>query len=195
MKRTLIITVFLVLIGSLYGQSVVELSRHEKARRDSLKSRAKVITNADLAAVKRVPAVFVPSPDTSTAATLTAGDNPETAGTPEPGAGIPSQGGVMVPTVAKDGPALFKDGESADRSASNADVASRLKAADELIDLLTTKMNALMQEANNLDTMTPKDAIQKQIDETNQKLIRVQEEAAKLKSQIDAGKKSPSEKR
>ena len=43
--------------------------------------------------------------------------------------------------------------------------------------------------------MTPKDVIQRQIDETNRKLIRVQDEAARLKDQIEAGKKTPPDKR
>jgi hypothetical protein len=172
------------MIGSLYGQSVVELSRQEKARRDGLKgNRAKVITNADLAAVRKTPAVIVVNPDSAEESN------------PSGVSGADSSGEVvMTPSVAKNGPSLFQDGGSADVPAGSSDTASRLKATNELIDLLTTKMNALMQQANNLDTMTPKDVLQQQIDETNQKLIRVQEQAAKLKAQLEAGKQTSPEK-
>ncbi len=90
----------------------------------------------------------------------------------------------MNPTVIKNGPELFKDADSGP----GADTASRLKAAEELVDLLTTKLNALMQQSNSLDTMTPKDTILQQIEATTQKLQRVQDEVARLKGQLEAGK-------
>jgi hypothetical protein len=197
MKRVLITTLFLALVASLYGQSVSELARLEKARREALKgNRAKVITNADLAAVRKTPAVIVVTPESP-------GENPsgiisqDSSGQASGVSGDNSGPVVMVPTVARNGPALFgKDGSEDQASPSNSrDLESRLRATEELIDLLTTKMNALMQEANNLDTMTPKDAIQKQIDETNQKLLKVQDEADRLKGLIEAGKKTLQDKR
>jgi hypothetical protein len=188
MKRIIVLTVFAALIGSLYGQSVTELSRKEKARRESLGAkRAKIVTNADLAAVRKTPAVVVGIPASSEDA------NPS--GVVPEGSTDNSGPVVMTPRVIKDGPGLFQDSSSPAGPASGPDVAARLRAAEDLIDLLTTKMNALMQEANNLDNMTPKDAIQKQIDETNQKLLRVQDEAARLKTQLEAGKQNPADKR
>lgn len=189
MKRILVLTVFAALIGSLYGQSVAELAKQEKARRDGLgPKRAKVVTNADLAAVRKTPAVTVTIPESSEEA------NPS--GVVPEGSADNSGAVAMTPQVIKDGPGLFQDNSnSATGPAAGADAASRLKAAEDLIDLLTTKINALMQQATNLDNMTPKDSIQKQIDETNQKLLRVQDEAAKLKAQIEAGKQTPPDKR
>jgi hypothetical protein len=197
MKRVLITTLFLALVASLYGQSVSELARLEKARREALKgNRAKVITNADLAAVRKTPAVVVVTPESPE-------DNPSGLSGQDSASGLSQGSGdaggpvVMVPTVAKNGPSLFGKDASEDQASpgNSRDMESRLRATEELIDLLTTKMNALMQEANNLDTMTPKDAIQKQIDETNQKLLKVQDEAARLKGLIEAGKKTPQDKR
>jgi uncharacterized small protein (DUF1192 family) len=185
MKKVVVLTVFAAMVGSLYGQSVADLSKRERARRAALgMNRAKVVTNADLAAVRKTPAVVVGNPNAE----------PESEATVIPAtapSGADSGEVVMVPTVTKNGRQLFNDANSGPGS----DAASRLKAANELIDLLTTKLNALMQQANNLDTMTPKDVIMKQIDETNQKLARVQDEAERLKAQIEAGKQNPPDKR
>ncbi len=189
MKRIIVLTVFAALIGSLYGQSVAELARQEKARRDGLGAkRAKVVTNADLAAVRKTPAIVVVNPETSEEA------NPSGVSAEPPADN--SSGVVMTPRVIKDGPGVFQDNSGSSLGpATGADTASRLKAAEDLIDLLTTKINALMQQATNLDNMTPKDSIQRQIDETNQKLLRVQDEAAKLKAQLEAGKQGSADKR
>jgi hypothetical protein len=196
MKKLIVVTIFVALVGSLYGQSVSELARREKARREALKgNRAKVITNVDLAAVRKTPAVVVVNPDSAEESNAPGITGQDSSGLTSGGAGDTSGPVVMVPTVAKNGPVLMGNNDSADAPASAGDAESRLKAANELIDLLSTKMNALMQESNNLNTMTPKDVIQRQIDETNRKLIRVQEEAARLKDQIEAGKKTPQDKR
>jgi hypothetical protein len=196
MKKILVVTIFVALVGSLYGQSVNELARREKARREALKgNRAKVITNVDLAAVRKTPAVIVVNPESAEESNASGIAGQESSGLTSGGAGDASGPVVMVPTVIKNGPVLMGNNDSSDLPASAGDAESRLKAANELIDLLSTKMNALMQESNNLNTMTPKDVIQRQIDDTNRKLIRVQEEATRLKDQIEAGKKTAQDKR
>lgn len=196
MKKILVVTIFAAFMGSLYGQSVSQLARQEKARRDALKgNRAKVVTNADLAAVRKTPAVVVVNPDQAEEANPSGIAGQDASGVASGSTGDTSGAVVMVPTVAKNGPALMGNSDASGQPASTSEAEARLKAANELIDLLSTKMNALMQEANNLDTMTSKDGIQRQIDETNRKLIRVQEEAARLKDQVDAAKKSAPDKR
>jgi len=196
MKKILVVTIFAALVGSLCGQSVSELARQEKARREALRgNRAKVVTNADLAAVRKTPAVIVVNRDQAEEANPSGIAGQDATGVASGGAGDASGAVVMVPSVAKNGPALMGNSDASEQPASTREAEARLKAANELIDLLSTKMNALMQEANNLDSMTSKDGIQRQLDETNRKLIRVQEEAARLKDQIDAGKKPPQDKR
>ncbi len=186
MKRTIVIAVFAALMGSLYGQSVSDLAKQEKARRAALgANRAKVVTNADLAAVRKTPAVVVGNPDEAQDQ-----NQPTVLPSGEP-SGADAGGVVMNPTVIKNGPELFNKAESGP----GADTAARLKAAEELVDLLTTKLNALMQQSNSLDTMTPKDAILQQIEATTQKLQRVQDEVARLKGQAEAGKQGGPEKR
>lgn len=196
MKKILVVTIFVALVGSLYGQSINDLARQEKARRAALKgNRAKVVTNVDLAAVRKTPAVIVVNPDSAEESNPAGITGQDSSGLASGGAGDTSGAVVMMPTVAKNGPVLMGNNDSSDLPASAGDAEARLKAANELIDLLSTKMNALMQEANNLNSMTPKDVLQRQIDETNRKLIRVQEEATRLKDQIEAGKKTAPDKR
>jgi hypothetical protein len=196
MKRVIVVAIFAALVTSLYGQSVADLAKREKARRESLGAkRAKVVTNADLAAVRKTPALVVRNPDSAEEANPSGVVGADASGVVPAGSTDNSGAVVMTPRVVRDGPGLFADSASPGGPSSGADAAARLKAAEDLIDLLTTKINALMQQANNLDSMTPKDAIQKQLDETNQKLLRVQDEAAKLRSQIEAGKQNPPDKR
>jgi hypothetical protein len=187
MKKLLGAATILILMGSLYGQSVVELSRKEKERREALRShRAKVVTNADLAAVRKTEAVIVSNPDSAADTGEAAAEGPQIIPSVAPPAGEDSQPVVMVPTVARNGPALFTNDTAGDALASGKSLEDRLKAATELVDLLTTKMNALWQEFYNLNTMTTQDRIQQQIDETYQKLLKAQADEAKLKSQLEA---------
>ena len=185
MKRIAAVAGLLFLAGALYGQSVTELSRREKARREAFKGReARAVTNADLAKVKKLPAVTV-SPE--------AADNPapSNAQTQTP-AGLSRED--MTPTVAPNGPPMYTP-EAAASFPVAGNLESRLKAAHDEVERLTTEMNLLMQQVNNLNTMTPRDVIQQQIDETYQKLVKAQDDEAKLKSELDASKANSAPKR
>jgi hypothetical protein len=196
MKKVLAVAVFLILAGSLYGQSVAELSRREKARREGLKgNRARVVTNFDLAAVRKTPAIFSPSLDYSTDQNAPAVVAPEASVGTAQGTGDASEPVVMVPTVVSDGPTLYGEGAAPGPPTTEKDLESQIKASDELIELLTNKINVLLQEANNLNTMTPRDVIMQQIDEASQKLTKTQDDAAKLRSQLDAARKNQPGKR
>jgi hypothetical protein len=191
MKKTMAIPLLLIMVGSVRAQSVVELSRLEKARRENLKGgRVKVVTNEDLTILHRAPAITV-NPDSMTAMNS------------EPAAGVgpaPSNAGpvrTIIPNVVGNGPKLFGEADSsgAGDPGSGGSVEARLKAVQERIDLLTTKMNALWQEFYAQNTMTPQDVIQQRIDETYQKLVKAQEEEVKLKAQMETGKNKSTEKR
>ncbi len=183
MKRILAASLLLAVVGSLYAQSVADVARQEKARRESLKSRrAKVVTNADLAALQKLPAMSAP-------AEQPAMENQQASGGPGSNpAALPRKD--MVPAVAEDGPALSYSGRSGSiRDVGN--IEAQLKAANEQVDLLTDKMNQLLQAANNMNTMTPRDVIMQQIDDTSQKLAQAQDDAAKLKTQLETAQKNP----
>lgn len=187
MKRILTASVILAVAGSLYGQSVADLSRQEKARRESLTSRhAKFVTNADLAAVRKLPALITPSEQT-------AGENPETSGDLAPNSADPPHDD-MIPSVAPNGPLLYSPASSS-TFGDGGNLEAQLKAATEQVDLLTDKINRLLQESNNLNSMTPRDVIMQQISDTSQKLAEAQDDMAKLKTQVEATRKSPPAKR
>jgi hypothetical protein len=191
MKKILAVAVFAILAGSLFGQSVAELSRWERARREGLKGhRARIVTNADLAAVKKTPAILTPSPDYSTDQGPPAVGVPESGGENPPAAGNNSEPVVMVPTVISDGPTLIGEGAVPGPPATEKDLEAQVKALDELIDLLTNKITVLLQDANNLNNMVPRDVIMQQVDETNQKLLKAQDDAAKLRVRLDAARKN-----
>src|SRR5512137_854251 len=64
MKRALVVLAVLVLTTSLGAQSLVELAKREKARRESFKGRhAAVITSRELLLVKKTGAVVVTRPE------------------------------------------------------------------------------------------------------------------------------------
>ena len=125
MKKAAIGVFLCVFLANLAGaQSVAELARAQKARRAALKGKpAVVITNKDLAKVKRTPALVVQTPLEITAENIEAatvaetppeGEGTPTAAesTPPPAAPAPSETGVLTePAVqGKTGRALGRRG-------------------------------------------------------------------------------------
>ena len=191
MKRLLIIIAVIGLAASLSAQSLAELAKKEKARREGLKDRhAVVIRNADLFRVQKTPAVTVTNPGEAAGeaggvegqevepATVSEEDNP--ANQPS-GSGAPSR--RIVPAVAPNGP-LITGEANRDQAAVGGTLEAQLKAANDLVDLLTTKMNALRQQFETQDAMVPGYVIQQQMDETNQRLLKAQAQQARIEAQI-----------
>ncbi len=197
MKRIAIVIVVLGLAASLGAQSLVELAKKEKARRESLKGRhAVVIKNSDLLRVEKVPAVEVVVPEPAVGEDILGEE-----GTIEPGslpdeaapASLPSGSGApsgrrIVPAVGADGPLITGD-VNRDQEGPGGTIEAQLEAARDLVDLLTTKMNALRQQFEFQDAMVPGYVIQKQLDETNQRLAKAQAQQARIEAQI--AKKTP----
>ena len=189
MKRAIAILAFLSAASSLSAQSVVELARLEKARRESYKgTRVKVVTNESLTEIHRTPAIIV-TQETAAAAPPAEGEGAEL---PQPNPAIPRPTRTMVPNVVSNGGKLFG---TSDIAPPTGPPEERLKAAEETVNLLTEQMNMLLQEANNLNTMTPRDVIMQQVEETSKKLEEAKDVAAKLKTQVEAAKKNPPGKR
>jgi hypothetical protein len=61
-----------------------------------------------------------------------------------------------------------------------------------MVDLLTTKMNALRQQFEYQDAMVPGYVIQKQLDDTNQRLLKAQTQMARIEALVE--KKAPGRK-
>jgi hypothetical protein len=170
--KKFIITIFLPLLltSLLLSQSLAELSKKEKERRESLKGKkVVVITNADLTKGARKPALNTPPlkslPETAPE---------ETIYTPPPG---PEKGLPPSPSPEELNPPPQDEFKT--------ELESRWAKAKEYADLLETKMAALWQEFYSMDDMTSRDSIQREISETFTKLEKAREEEAKAKDELD----------
>jgi hypothetical protein len=191
MKKTAIGILLCVCLANLAGaQSVAELARRQKARRAALKGKpAAVVTNKELAKVKRTPALVIQTPVELTAENVEAATVAETPpGTEgvEPAAGTPA---AATPPAAESAPpaapaeagALTESQYTERRDALNA-AANR---AQEYADLLQLRLGQLWQQYYNLDDMAPKDAIKAQISEVYTKMQLAQEDALKAKAELE----------
>jgi hypothetical protein len=200
MKRLFLIVATLALACALSAQSLAELSKREKARRESLKGpRAAVATNVDMLRVKKTTAVEVAPPQAEGDIVLD-GEEPSTtqeaglaegpAITDPSGSGAPSDRRI-VPRVGQDGPVITADAHR-DKIEPGGTLEAQLEAAKEMVDLLTTKMNALRQQFEYQDAMVPGYVIQKQLDDTNQRLLKAQAQMARIEALVE--KKAPGRK-
>jgi hypothetical protein len=191
-RRQLAIVVLPFVFASfLLSQSMSDLAKKEKARRAAVKGKpTSVITNADLAKVKRKPAVEVVEPEKAAAEAQAAG---ETAAPPaQEGAQTPPAG--QAATAQK--PAEQKppeDQSAADQAAMSekdfkarlGELATKAQEAQEMIDLLTLKINSLWQEFYNMSDVKSREYTQFQISETYDKLTKAEAVAVKAKKDLD----------
>ncbi len=160
-----------------------------------------MVKNIDLLRVQKVPAVQVTVPEETGGETVsgegqdvepeTVSEGTEPASLPS-GSGAPS-GRRIVPSVAPDGPLITGD-VNRDQAEGRGTLEAQLKAATELVDLLTTKMAALRQQFESQDAMVPGYVIQQQLDETSQRLVKAQAQQARIEAQMAKGapaKKAP----
>ncbi len=202
MKRLLVVIAVIGLSASLGAQSLAELAKKERTRREGLKGRrAVVITNAGLLRVRKVPAVEVTTPAAESEEALAAEGlavEPETVSEETEPVTLPSgsaapSGRRIVPSVAPDGPLITGDANR-DQAEGGATLEAQLQGAKERVDLLTIKMAALRQQFEAQDAMVPGYVIQKQLEETNQRLLKAQAQQARIEAQIAKGgnaKKAP----
>lgn len=160
----------LLFISLIYSQTLAEIAQKERERRESLKGkRAKVITNADLAKLKKKPALEVPAaeappaaPEVKTTETVT-----------PPAQGLQEQSPPIESIPEDKSQATLKE------------LQERWEKAKEYVELLTLKMGALWQEYYGLDATASKEAIQLSISETFIKLEKAQEEEAKARQELE----------
>ena len=174
MKRIFVVIAVLALAASLSAQSLVELAKREKARREGLKGRhAAVITSRELLLVKKAPAVEVSLPPGGfddalypesgpEAATAEAGQEPPAPGTGPAGEAVPGE-------VAEGGGPLEE----------------QLRVVDEVVEGLTQEMNALRQQFEAQNTMVPGSVIQQQMEETNQRLEQAKTRQAGIRAKME----------
>jgi hypothetical protein len=178
----------LFLAAFLQAQSVAELSKKEKERRAAIKGKpAHVVTNADLAKVKKRPAVEVVVPEKAGGAEQQAQAEGAEAGqegvTPPAGEQQQAAGAEQKPAgeAPAEGPAVSEK----EFRTQLAELKVKSDQAQEQVDLYTLKMNGLWQEFYSLDDMKSRELIQLQISETYDKLTKAQLDADKAKKELD----------
>ncbi len=195
MKKAAIGVLLCVFLANLAGaQSVAELARKEKARRAALKAKpAAVITNKDLAKVKRMPALVVQTPVEITAENVDAATAAEPAPAAEgaegaagaPAGAAPQASGTPPAAAAPAAPAepgVLTDQQYKEQRDALAAAATR---AQEYADLLQLRLGQLWQQYYSLDDMAPKDAVQAQISEVYIKVQQAQQDALKAKTELE----------
>jgi hypothetical protein len=184
-KIKLVASLFLplLLVSFLQSQSLADLAKKEKERRAALKGKATTITTADLAKVKKRPAVE-PGNQEQAAEEGAAKSGPE--GAP-PAAG--AQGADVAAQAAKPDevtPAGEKPAATApDIQKKQNELAEIAQQKAEMVDLLTTKMNALYQQFYGLDNLKSREMVQLQISDTYDKLLKAESESAKAKKDLE----------
>ncbi|OGD16698.1 MAG: hypothetical protein A2V76_02315 [Candidatus Aminicenantes bacterium RBG_16_63_14] len=184
-KKKILATLFLPLLlaSFLQSQSLGDLAKKEKARRAALKGKhATVVTEADLAKVKRQPAVESRIQEqTAAERAAQAGQAEETAAGAEEAKAAAEGEKPAEETPPGETPAISEK-DTQKKQAELADIAQQ-KA--ELVDLLTLKMNTLYQEFYGLDNLKSREMIQLQISDTYDKLLKAETESAKARKDLE----------
>ncbi len=196
MKRLIAVLIVFGCATNLSAQSVADLARKERERREALKDRrATVVTNDDLLRVTKRPAVEVSSrapgwdiveaddPDRATGLESAAGPGTVVSA---PAAADEGSSRRITPRVTSPGPSLMPDQEAVDQAGTGAGpLEAQLKAAEELVDLLETKLAALKQEYEFQTSMVPNYVIEKQLNDTFQRLQKAQAQEARIRADLE----------
>jgi hypothetical protein len=170
-KRLFVLAFLISMLSSLlFPQTLAEIAQKERERRAGLNGkRAAVITNADLAKLKKKAALETP---------------------PAPPAPVTEE--VVAPEAAPPAAAESQEQPAATLPAAANPVPPDLKAlqerwdkAKEYVELLTLKMGALWQQFYGLEDMTTKDAVQQSIAETFLTLQNAQEEETRARQDLE----------
>lgn len=175
----------LLLASFLQSQSLAELAKKEKERRAAMKGKGTVITSADIAKVKKRPAVEA-VPDT----VMTEGE----AQAAEAAVGAPPEGtppaGQQAAEAAAEEPAPTPEEDQAAQAAKDlekkqAELADLAQQKAEMVELLTLKMNTLYQEFYGLENLKSRELLQVQISDTYDKLLKAETESAKAQKDLE----------
>jgi len=189
-KKKVLVSLFLPLLMAsfLQSQSLAELAKKEKERRAALKGKgATVTTSADLAKVRRRSAVESAGQEQTaeeTAAQAGQADVKAQQGETPPAAGQAEVGAAEKPaegTPPGETPAMSEK----EFQAKQAELVETAKQKQEMIDLLTLKLNALYQEFYGLDNMKSREIIQIQISDTYDKLLKAETDAKKATKDLE----------
>jgi len=194
MNKKILAVLFLplLMVSFLSAQSLAELSKKERERRAAAKGKTTIVTNDDLGKIKKKPAVSSGQP--AKTGEEDQAENPEAAvETVTPPEGENAQPQQATPpgveqTPPEQAPPSDQEPVLTDEqfNARKTELEDRWNKAQEMVDLLTMKMNGLWQEFYSLDDMTARDRIQQQISENYEKLLKAQQDEAAAKEELDA---------
>lgn len=182
--KKLFTLVISVVVCAVLGeaQSLVEVAQKEKERRESLKGRrVLVVTNEDLANLKKLPAIVVTAPQEP------APVRPETELQDQDSGSAPSSRRIM-PRVSEPGPLLIGVAGSKKTGPARENLEEKLKEIRGTIGELLSRMNALREESFRPEAAGSREMILKQIDDLTAELLRAQQEEDNLRRQVEAGK-------
>jgi hypothetical protein len=165
----------LFIVFFLGAQSLAELSKKEKERRAAHKGKVTVVTNDDLANVKKKPAITITQ--TGTAAEESQGaatDARPPFNTISPAASDDASSSSTTP------PAMSEGEYQRTKTA----LEENLSVASERVDSLTVRMNALRQQFYNMNTMGTQDKVQLDLSETYNQLLKAQEDKARAEEEL-----------
>ncbi len=190
-KKILALFVLPLLLASfLQSQSLAELAKKEKERRAAMKGKgAPVVTTADLAKVKRQPSVEATGQQQAADETAAqAGQtDPKTQGEAPPAAG--EQAGAAAAGTEKPAeetpPGQTPPMSEKEFQAKQAEFVDAIKQKQEMVDLLTLKLNSLYQEFYNLDSLKSREIIQVQISDTYDKLLKSETDVKKATKDLE----------
>lgn len=183
MKRLLIFLGVIGLTASLGAQSLTDLAKREKERRESFRGHhAVIIKNQELLQVKKVPAVEVRLPE-GEAGQASQPEGQSSVATDNSG----EAGLVTLPPGSE--PAPTGENVAADIPDGGEPLEDQLKEVDALVEELTIEMNSLRQQFEAQNTMVPGSVIQQQIEEAFQRLTQAQARQAKIREKM--GPKAP----
>jgi hypothetical protein len=171
------------LTSVLLSQTVTDIAKKEKERRESLKgNKTVVVTNADLAKLKKK------------AAYVTAGTEGQTQGQAAGSASSAAGPSNLSGTKQSSAPPISVSGQPSRSSPAatqtiNQQVKTQLEEqynkVKEYRELLELKMNALQQQFFNMSDTKAKDLVQKEISETYAKLLGAQEVENKAREALE----------
>jgi hypothetical protein len=183
----------LLLVSFLQSQSLADLAKKEKERRATLKGKgATVVTTADLAKVKKRPAVESGNQEqtaeggTEAAQAGVAEGQAQEGATPPVTAGQAEAAGAQAGKAADETPPAENPAPSAqDVQKKQNELAEIAQQKADMVDLLTTKMNSLYQEFYGLDNVKSREMVQLQISDTYDKLLKAETESSKAKKDLE----------
>ncbi|MGB7294404.1 MAG: hypothetical protein WBC70_02350 [Candidatus Aminicenantales bacterium] len=169
----------LVSVVAVQSQSLVEAAQKEKERRENLRGRrAVVVTNEDLANLRKKPAIVMSVPAAMTERSEQASESRDR--------GSDSGSHKITPRVSEPGPLLVGSKGSGETGLGSKDLEEKLQEVRKSFEDLVSRMNALRQESFLPERADARELILKQIEELTGELSKVRQEESRLNKQIEA---------